>query len=266
MIKSTPPTQASQASHDFDLRAQVENLERRFVALRDQVRQSQRLASLGTAAAMLAHESNNLMTPVGGYAKYALEHDDVEMMKKALGMTLRQTATLSAMANRILGLAIDEAQSFESVAVRECAEEAVACLCRDLTKDGIALTLEIDADLKVWAEPKQLVQVLFNLLINARQATGGRSGRITISARETDDDRVAIEVRDTGCGIPPDQLDAVFEPFFTTKKDARANGRPGVGLGLAICRDIIEEHRGRITVASELGKGATFTITLPSSG
>ena len=266
MVNTTPHTQPGQAPVSLDLRAQVEDLERRFVALREQARQAQRLASLGTAAAMLAHEFNNLMTPVVGYGKYALEHDDVEMMKKALAMTLRQTSTLTAMANRILGLAIDEAQSFESVPAVQCAEEAVACLCRDLAKDGITLKLEIDPHLKVWTDPKQLVQVLFNLLINARQAIGNRGGRITISARDADDDRVAIHVRDTGCGVPAEQFEAVFEPFFTTKKDVQQNGRPGAGLGLTICRDIIEEHRGRITVESEVGRGTTFTITLPSSG
>lgn len=266
MVKTTHDTQPAQTSSDLNLRTQIENLEQRFVALRDQARQAQRLASLGTAAAMLAHESNNLLTPVVAYAKYALEHDDVEMMKKALNITLKQTATLSSMANRILGLAIDEAKSFESVPVRQCVEEAIACFCRDLSKDGITLNLEIDPDLKVWTESKQLVQVLFNLLLNARQAMGNHGGRITISASETDDDRVSILIRDTGCGIPADQIEAIFEPFFTTKHQVQQNGRPGSGLGLAICKDIITEHRGQIAVESEVGHGTTFTITLPSSG
>lgn len=235
------------------------------MTLRDQARQAQQLASLGTAAAMLAHEANNLMTPVVGYAQYALEHDDVELMKKALRMTLRQMGTLTAMANRILGLAVDEAKSFQSVAVRDCVEEAIACLCRDLSKDGITLHADIDPRLKVWADPKQLVQVLFNLLLNARQALGGRHGRITFEAAATDDERVAVRVRDTGCGIPADHLGLIFEPFFTTRKEPQPNGRRGAGLGLAICKDIVEEHRGTITVESTVGQGTTFTIMLPSS-
>jgi len=267
MVRTIREKQPHPAPAEFDLRAQVERLEERFVALRDQARQAQRLASLGTAAAMLAHESNNLMTPVVGYAKYALEHDDVEMMKKALRTALRQTSALTAMADRILGLAVNEAQSFESTSVLECVDEAVACLCRDLTKDGITLKREIDSGLKVWADPKQLMQVLFNLLINARQAMSERGGHITIRAAETTDERVAVEVHDTGCGIPAAQLDAVFEPFFTTKKNMRQeNCRSGVGLGLTICKDIIDEHRGQLAVKSEVGTGTTFTITLPSSG
>jgi signal transduction histidine kinase len=266
MAKTTVDTPPSAAVAELDLRAQVEQLERRFLALRDQARQAQQLASLGTAAAMLAHEANNLLTPVVGYAQYALDHDDVEMMKKALRMTLRQTTTLTAMADRILGLAVEEARSFQSVSVREWAEEAVACLCRDLSKDGITLEVEIAPHLKVWADPKQLVQVLFNLLLNAREAMDPCGGRITLRACETGDDGVAIQVRDTGCGIPANHLHAVFEPFFTTKKDPRKNGRRGAGLGLAICKDIVEEHRGRIAVESTVGQGTTFTITLPSSG
>ncbi|MCK4661150.1 MAG: ATP-binding protein [Phycisphaerae bacterium] len=266
MFKTTPhPPSGQDIAHKIDLRSQVEDLERRFVALREQARQAQRLASLGTAAAMLAHEANNLLTPVVGYAKYALDHDDVDLMKKALGITLRQSSALTAMADRILGLAIDHAQLFESIPIVEVVEEAVACLCRDLSKDGITLSLEIDKELKVWGDSRQLVQVLFNLLNNARQAMGKHGGRITISARQCAENRVAVQVRDTGCGIHADQLDNIFHPFFTTKTNLRKNGHRGSGLGLAICKDIIEEHRGRISVESEVGKGAVFTITLPCS-
>src|SRR5262245_31081971 len=120
MVQAKPPIPPNATTSDLDLRTQVESLERRFVALRDQARQVHRLASLGTAAAALAHEFNNLMTPVVGYAKYALDAGDVDLMKKALDLTLKQTAIGTAMAGRVLGLAVDEAQSFQSVAVEKC--------------------------------------------------------------------------------------------------------------------------------------------------
>jgi signal transduction histidine kinase len=191
--------------------------------------------------------------------------DDQELMAKALRMSMKQIGIVRGMADRILGLAVDEAQSFRSVDVKEAVEDAVACLCRDLTKDSITLSVHIDESPHVWADPKQLQQVLFNLLINARQAITHRSGRITITA-EANGEKVALRVKDNGCGIPPENLDSIFDAFVTSK--AGNNGEPGfggIGLGLALCRDIVEEHRGTITVDSEPDVGTTFTIILPAS-
>lgn len=247
------------------LQIQIERLERQFDQLRQQIRQSQQLASLGTAAAMLAHEYNNLMTPAVGYARYALDSDDHELMIRALNMTLRQGAIVSAMADRILGLAIQEAQSFQAVGLKAVVQEAVACMGRDPAKDGITLRINIDEGFKVRADEKQLIQVFFNLLLNARQAITGHGGRITVDASTKGDDRVEIRVRDTGCGIPPDILDTIFDPFVTSKSRSPGGSDKGAGLGLAICRDIVQEHRGDISAESEPDRGTTFTIILPVS-
>jgi len=107
--------------------------------------------------------------------------------------------------------------------------------------------------------------VLFNLLINAREALQGTAGRIVVSAEQTSDNHVSIAVRDTGKGIAPELQQRIFEPFFTSK-DSNGNGRRcGVGLGLAVCRDIVQENHGRIRVESEVGVGTTFTISLPAA-
>ncbi|MCP4247650.1 MAG: hypothetical protein GY778_11425 [bacterium] len=250
---------------ETQLRTHIARLEEQFDELRRQVRQVQQLASLGTAAAMLAHEYNNLVTPAVGYAQYALDTDEPELMRKALTMTLRQTSIITAMADRILGLAVQEPQSFASVNLRQMVDEAVACMARDPAKDGIVLRVNIDDKLTVRADEKQLLQVFFNLLLNARQALTGHGGRLSVEAVARDDDRVEICLRDNGCGIPADKLDSIFEPFVTTKTGDSAGGAKGAGLGLAICRDIIDEHRGAITVQSQVGDGTTFTITLPAA-
>jgi signal transduction histidine kinase len=244
------------------LHAQFERLEQQFALLKQQTRQAQKLASLGAAATMLAHEFNNLMTPVLGYARYALDADDKELMAKALQMTIRQTDVITAMSDRILGLAANEAQSRQPVSIAKAVEDAVACMCRDLSKDGITLDADIDASLRVLADPKQLQQVLFNLFINARQAITHRNGRITVRA-EGGDEYLEIRIKDNGCGISADNLERIFEEFYTTKGDRP--GKSGLGLGLALCREIIEEHRGTITVESEPGHGTTFTLRLPSA-
>ncbi|MFQ5491404.1 MAG: sensor histidine kinase, partial [Phycisphaerae bacterium] len=213
---------------------------------------------------MMAHEFNNLMTPVVSYARYALDNDDVELMKKALEMTLKQASTVSAMSERILGLAIHEGPRPARVPIAEAIKEAAACLCRDPEKDGVTQRVDIPEDLIVWADERQLRQVFFNLLLNARQAIQHRNGRIIVTAEPADDGRVAINIKDNGCGIDPANLENIFEPFFTTKTGNTNGQKRGTGLGLPLCKDIIEEQRGQISVQSEPGHGTTFTITLPA--
>ena len=261
---ATAPGATQLSETERQLQAQFSKLEEQFGRLKEQTRQCQKLASLGTAATMLAHEFNNLMTPVVGYAQYAIDSGDVELMIKALSMTLKQTGIVTAMSDRILGLAVNEAQSFQSVNVREAVDDAVACLCRDLSKDSITLETRVESNYQVWADPKQLQQVLFNLLINARQAISHRHGRIIVSARAIDDEQILLELRDNGAGIEAEDLNHIFDEFFSTKKGQA--GKSGIGLGLSLCREIVEEHRGTISAQSTVGEGTTFSITLPSAG
>jgi signal transduction histidine kinase len=110
--------------------------------------------------------------------------------------------------------------------------------------------------------PSQVQQVVLNLIINARQAMDG-GGTLFISVRANAEAQHAeISVRDTGSGIPAEKLPRIFDPFYSTKSpDARGQG--GTGLGLALCREVIESHRGRIRVESAVGRGTTFTLKFP---
>src|SRR5204863_4700156 len=108
----------------------------------------------------------------------------------------------------------------------------------------------------------QIEQILLNLIINARQAMP-RGGRLTIDVRENPKSNMAeIAICDSGVGIPPEQLRLIFEPFYTTKTPDE-HGHGGSGLGLSVCRQIIEQHQGRIRVESVIGKGARFIVKLP---
>ncbi len=269
-------------------------LSAQFDLLKAQVRQAQQLASLGTAAATIAHEVNNLLTPILSYAEYALQADDVPLAKKALTITVRNAKMLIAMSERVLELGAAKRTSRENVNVREAVEDAIASLCRDLAKDGIELSVNVDPSLEVVADPLQMRQILFNLFLNAREAMApNHSGRLTVTtpqnrdregARGTRDEatkarrheeaiadrrstisvpnRVVLEIRNTGNPIPVELLPRIFEPFQSSKP-ARRNGRSRCGgLGLALVKDLVEENDGIISVTSD-ETSTTFVVCLP---
>lgn len=264
MAKVSPTRTRSGASVVSPIEDRFTQLSAQFDLLKAQVRQAQQLANLGTAAATLAHEVNNLLTPIRAYAEYALTSDNHELMRKALTITNKNAYMAIAMSSRILEISAAKPQKAEPVAVRAVVDDALASMCRDLSKDGIDLAVRVDESLMVEADPLQLQQVLFNLFLNAREAMSAtHSGRLTISASHREGN-VVIEIRNTGDPIPPDMVPHVFEPFQTSKPVEREGRRRCGGLGLALCRDLIEENKGTIYVTSDAERGTAFTITLPT--
>jgi len=244
---------------------QLAHLEDQLDALRTQVRQAQQLASLGTAAAMIAHEVNNLLTPLRSYAQYALETQDPELQQKALAVTLNNVALLVSMSERVLQIGAPRTTQARSGVLLDIVQAARQSLCRDLAKDGITFVCDVASELTAWVDPLQLQQVLFNLFLNARKAMAEvHGGRLSVSA-ERSNDRIELRVRDTGGGISPELLPRVFVAFQTSKTDKGGGHGRCAGLGLALCRDLIEQNQGTIGVESQPGQGTTFTMSLPAS-
>ncbi|HEY2587174.1 MAG TPA: ATP-binding protein [Tepidisphaeraceae bacterium] len=265
MNQFEPPIAVSEDS----LADRIALLQGQLDSLREQLTESQRLATIGTIAAVIAHEFNNLLTPIVSYSQFALQSaegdkPDMELIRKALSKSYQSSSKAGRICTSMLGLARGESM-FGQVGVQQLVDETLAVLARDPKKDGIALRVQVQPGLLVHGDPVQLEQVLLNLLINARQAMLGRGGSITVKAQQTDEDEIRIQVIDTGPGIPEKFLSKIFEPFFTTKGTARKGEAKGTGLGLAICKEIIEHHKGRIDVQSEVGKGTTFGIYLPQN-
>lgn len=248
-----------------DVAHQLDGLERHLGTLQKQVEQLQRLASLGTVCAMVAHEFNNALTPIVSYCKYALDRDDGDLTRTAVEKTLKNAQRLTVLCRRVLGMAIDDQMGPANTPIRPLVTDAVECLGRALEKDEIVLALDVPEDLEARATAGSLQQVLFNLVINARQAMLGRPGTLRVSARAAPDGKVSIEVSDTGVGIRPEDHEKVFEPFFTTRRHTGGPEQPGIGLGLYICRQLMEEQGGSISVAGKPGEGTTFTLTLPGA-
>jgi signal transduction histidine kinase len=250
------------------LGGQLAEAQRQLDLLRQQLTETQRLAAIGTIAAVIAHEFNNLLTPIVSYSQYALAsaqspQPDLALMTKALAKTFQSAEKAGKICASMLALARGQS-TVASVNVKQLVEEVLTVLARDPQKDGIALRVQVEPDLAVAGDSVQLEQVLLNLLINARQAMLGRGGSLTVkAARLPDADEARVQVIDSGCGIPEKLLPKIFEPFFTTKGTAQRGEMRGTGLGLAICKQIIEHHGGRIQVASEPGRGTAFTLFLP---
>ncbi|MFT3786359.1 MAG: ATP-binding protein [Tepidisphaeraceae bacterium] len=253
----------------------VADVQRQIASLQEQLTESQRLATVGTIAAVIAHEFNNLLTPIVSYCQLALqsieqEKDDSSLVQKALAKSLQHATRAGKICTSMLSLVRGEGED-QAVAVQELVEETLSVLARDPRKDGIALRVQVQPSLAVKGDPVQLEQVLLNLLINARQAlladsaTGIRGKSITIKADRVESGEIRISVIDTGPGIAERNLARIFDPFFTTKTNPKRGEHRGSGLGLHICKQIIERHQGRISVESAPGRGTTFAILLPAA-
>jgi signal transduction histidine kinase len=240
---------------------QVAKLNAEVLELRRLLRQAQRMASVGTMTAMIAHEVNNILTPIINYAQMAKTNPDLtgKAITRAADGGLRAAEICSA----ILGMTHNSPAELETVSLRVLLKEMIVAMGRDFSKDRIKLVIDIPYDLQITTRKIELQQVLLNLLINARTAVMQKrtTRRIEVHASE-EAAIVTICVADTGMGITPGNLKQIFNPFFTTK-DASEDQDQGHGLGLALCREIVESLGGDISAHSGRNKGATFVIHLP---
>lgn len=233
-------------------------------SLAEMLVESQRLALAGTTAAMLAHEFNNLMTPILARSMDALQRDDVAAMRKALDRTVTQAQKAIALSRHLLRLTEPDGPEPETCDVAQAVEEAVAEAVRPFEKDGIELRCEVPAGLQVKARALLLEQVLLNLLLNARAAMKEMPGPLVITAERHGEDAV-IAVRDAGKGIPPEEIERTYNPFLAAPADQDVQQWRRVGLGLHVCRLIAQQHGASISVRANEGRGCTFTIRWPLS-
>ena len=233
--------------------------------LRRQLLQAQKLSSVGALASSVAHEFNNILTAIINYAKLSLrpqskDTDRVQALEKILKSGHRAAQIIKSM----LGYARNTPQRQDTDLVA-LIEDVLLLAEKDLLKHNIQVEKRYQGRPHAPVVPAQIEQVLLNLILNARQAMP-RGGTLRLDVRDNPRTHMAeLRVSDTGVGIPPERLRLIFEPFYTTKEPDE-HGHGGTGLGLSVCRQIIEQHRGRIRVESVVGKGSTFTVKLPMHG
>jgi len=224
----------------------------------------QALANIGTLCAIVAHEINNILMPLGNYAQVALNNPtDTALTEKALKKTVHNSARASEILESILSVVNGETVEKKICRLKQLVNEVFSCIGRDFEKDCIKVRLDIPEELDILAVPVQMQHVLMNLILNAREAMIPSGGTLTIKA-EHRQENIVIEISDTGSGISPENMKKVFEPFFTTKTPNTPAARAGAGLGLVFCKEIIDSHQGTITVDSKLNHGTKFIITLPA--
>jgi signal transduction histidine kinase len=242
----------------------VPDLEAQIAQLQHQLHQAQKMTALGELASTVTHEFNNVLMTIVNYAKLGLRQRDDEARNKAFEKILAAGNRAAKITNGVLGFARNRAPGYEPTDLARVVDDTMLLLERELTKYRVKVDCYVHPAPPAMANGNQIQQVLMNLMINARQAMPN-GGRITIRlSHDAEAGTVDLLVRDNGSGIAPDKLPHIFDSFFTTKSGPDASGKGGTGLGLSMCRNVIEAHHGKIRVESSVGKGTAFTLKLPA--
>ncbi|UII35015.1 ATP-binding protein [Fulvivirga ulvae] len=234
----------------FEHRKKEEILERK-------VRHNDRLAILGQIAAGIAHEINTPLTSILGFSELIQENE--ENIKGDTEKIINAALHAREVVKKLMFFACEMPRQMQQVTITPLLEDAIKLLNPSLQKAGI--TLEFipapeDKEVMIELDPVQITQVIFNLIINAIQATPPK-GHIEISTH-VDGKYLVVSFKDNGSGIPSGIKDRIFEPFFSTKIVGE-----GSGLGLSVVHGIVKSHHGKIDFESEEGEGTTFFVSLP---
>jgi PAS domain S-box-containing protein len=246
--------------------AEIRESERRYRDVEMQLAHANRVATMGQLSASIAHEVNQPIAAAVTNAQAALrwlsaKPPEIEEVRLALRRIVDNGSRAGEVIGRIRALVMKAPPRKDEVAINDAILEVVALTRGEAVKNGISVQTELASGLPlVQGDRVQLQQVILNLIINAVEAMSGVSEgarRLLISSREAEPGGVLVAIRDSGPGLAPADLDRLFEAFHTTKPD-------GLGMGLSICRSIIEAHGGRLWTTSNVPQGAVFQFTLPT--
>ena len=235
----------------------IEQLE--FVKV--QLKESEKFAAIGQLIAGISHDLNNSLNSVIGFSDLLMMHDFPPEETMDYLKSINSGATLCVKTvQKLLGFARRQNPEREPVSVNEIITSTLELKQHDFRVDGIEVTKQLaDSMPDTIADFYEIQQVLLNIVTNAHHAMKAHSGiRMLTVESEFNENAIRISFKDTGTGIPKENLQKIFEPLFTTKEKG-----VGTGLGLSVCYDIIKEHQGDIYVASDPGRGTSFVIELP---
>jgi PAS domain S-box-containing protein len=229
------------------------------VELERELKLREKMASLGLLAAGVAHEVNTPLTGISSFTQMLMEDTPKDDRRaKLLEKIERQTERASKIVNSLLNFARQGRSEFVPVDVNEVVADVLSLLEHQLNRTRVKLRRELESDLpKVLGDENKLQQVFLNLILNAQEAMPS-GGWLTIKTSRQGA-QVVVDISDTGHGISEEDIKRIYDLFFTTKRV----GRSGTGLGLSLTYGIVQEHSGRISVDSKVGKGTRFQVKLP---
>lgn len=251
--------QAAVASENSRLYADLKRQMAELKRTQAQLIQSTKLAAIGELAANIAHEINNPLTSVLGFASYLAEQiPPGQPMREELELIQEEAGRARDIVRDLLHFSRQREFVPQAADINRVLEQTMAMVRRQGVLDGIEVHEAYASGLPpVEIDVTRMKQVFLNLINNAVYVMK-EGGHLTVRSSLAGD-TVRVEIIDTGTGIAPEHLDRIFEPFFTTKPDVS-----GTGLGLSVSLGIVQSHGGTIEVQSELGRGSTFTVTLPA--
>jgi PAS domain S-box-containing protein len=230
-------------------------------AIERQVLMTSKLASIGELASGVAHELNNPLTGVMGYAQLLVDNKDLPLeVKSDLNKVYQESQRAAKIVQNLLSFARRRKPEKGYFDVNELIQKTLELRSYELKISNIKVWFNLASELpEIKADYYQIQQVILNIVINAEQALieTGRQGKITVTT-STVENSIRISIADSGPGIPKENINRIFDPFFTTKEVGK-----GTGLGLSVCHGIVTAHGGNIYAESEDGKGAEFIIDLP---
>jgi two-component system NtrC family sensor kinase len=243
------------------LEEKVEERTQQLIKMQDHLIQSEKMASMGQLAASIAHEVNNPLSGVLIYnqlmtKKITRGDFNREAMLDYLSKMEHELSRSTKLIRSLLDFSVQIEPKIKEVNVNEVLNRALELGIHAGSNENTRVEKDLQPLPTFMVDPDQLEQVFVNLIMNALQAMPG-GGKLTLRTFLANGE-LKITVQDTGCGIPPENLDRIFTPFFSTKKEVK-----GVGLGLSVAYGIIQGLKGRIEVESKVGEGTTFTISLP---
>ncbi len=229
--------------------------------LKQEIERSRRLAAVGKLAAGVAHEIRNPLSSIKGFATYFKErYKDVEGDGRTADIMVQEVERLNRSVTQLLEFAKPVSVVARKVPLKDLIDHSVKLVTHDLSQHNIHIKTDILTPMEwVTTDPDRVNQILLNLYLNAIQAME-KGGNLHVIVSETRKGRaIAIEVKDTGKGISPEDLEHIFDPYFTTRSD-------GTGLGLAMVHSAVEAMGCEIFVSSQEGEGTQFILTIPVTG
>jgi len=257
-LLSTLANQAAVAVENALMYSELMSKYQELKTTKDQLVQSEKLASLGTMAAGIAHEIKNPLTSIQLFSQMMAEKfDDHEFRQKFTEIVPPEVDRLNRIVSELVTFAKPSKMTMEPSNLNDVLEKSIRLSEISFKKMNLKIVRELGQVPQVTADGQKLMQTFLNLMMNAAHSMEEKGGTLTIrTSFDPASNMVLASVIDTGTGMSPDTIKQIFDPFFTTKEK-------GTGLGLAITKRIIDEHNGKISVKSEVGKGTTFTVSLP---